>query len=145
MAKTPLVEAMSAEMFGFCGLLPLKGEESVWFVRGVRPLASEPFLLRAKAFVLWLKIEFVLASELADPTSRSRSPASESGDVPHLSFALFATSVGGECEYVARFRFKEEEGDTSRLRPSTAAPDCDISSRGTSPQHSFQDVRECQL
>jgi len=43
---------MSAAMLALCGLLPLKGDESVWLVRGVRPFAREALLLLAKVVVL---------------------------------------------------------------------------------------------
>ena len=39
------MEAMSVALLEVCGLLPFGGEDSVRFVRGVRPLASEAFLL----------------------------------------------------------------------------------------------------
>jgi hypothetical protein len=66
--------------FGFCGLLPFGGEESVWFVRGVKPFVAA--LLLTYAWELWVKTEeAVLPSELAEPTPWSISPLSEVGDV----------------------------------------------------------------
>jgi len=66
---------MSLEVWG---LLVLGGDESEWLVKGVRPLASEAFLLCAKACELELNTEeVVLASELAEPTPRRVSPESD--------------------------------------------------------------------
>lgn len=62
--ETPLVVAMSDELFCMRGLLPFGEEDSVWLVSGVRPLFC------AKAWELWLKTEdSALLSELVEPSS----------------------------------------------------------------------------
>ena len=60
------------------GVLPLGGDESVWLVRGVRPLATDAFLVCMAEVWLTLKTdELVLVRELAEPVTRRVSPASE--------------------------------------------------------------------
>lgn len=68
-ATVPSMEAMSAADFECRGELPFGGEDSVWLVRGVRPLAVAEFLFCAKACEFDVSFEeATLPRELAEPT-----------------------------------------------------------------------------
>lgn len=109
----PLLLATAMMPFMSRGLTPFGGEESVWFVSGVRPFTMEAFLLLVNACALWLKFgDAVLFSESAEPMPWRASPgsdwciSSESGEMYGLATLPFAAAAelwlveGSESEVV---------------------------------------------
>ena len=122
---------MSAVAFEACGLLTLGGDESEWLVMGVRPLANEAFLLRAKACEFELKTEeAVLVSELAEPTPCRMSPesdwciSSESGDRYCLLLGPCAPAEDewGCCEDECECECESESVSFASLAPFVKVP-----------------------